>query len=136
MPGSVKTAVGRISPRCQIGQPALLLRLGPAQADQLGGDLRSRAQRAQADIAAGKLLGHHAHGELAEAEAAIGLRHGEAEDAEGRQLLDDLEGDQHILAMPAMGGLAMVFREAPELVAYQLQGLVLQRALAEAAFAP
>ena len=42
----------------------------PPSADQLGGDLRARAERADADIAARQLLGDHAHGELAEAEPA------------------------------------------------------------------
>ena len=52
----------------ELRQPLLLLRLGAAEADQLGRDLRAGAERAHADIAARQLLGHHAHRELAEAE--------------------------------------------------------------------
>ena len=70
-------------------QPARLLRVGAAEADQLAGDLRAGAERADADIGARQLLGDDAHRELAEAEPAIFLGHGQAEDAERRQLLDD-----------------------------------------------
>ena len=60
-------------------QPVGLLRVGAAEPDQLGRDLRAGAERADADIAAAQLLGDDAHGLLAEAQAALLLG-----DASGR----------------------------------------------------
>ena len=100
--GSVNTAVGRISRRGD-WQQYCLLRLGAAEPDQLGGDLRARAERADADIAARQLLGDHAHGQLAQAEPAPLLGHGQAEHAELGQLLDHRQRDQFVAQVPAVG---------------------------------
>ena len=83
-------------------QVLLLLRLGAAGADQLGRDLRARAERADADIAARQFLGDDAHGELAHAEPAPLLRHGQAEHAEIGHLLHHRQRDQLVAQMPAM----------------------------------
>jgi hypothetical protein len=68
-----------------------LLLFGAAAQDQLGGDLRARAERADADVAARQLLGDHAHRFLAEPHAAVILGDGQAEHAELRHLRDDVE---------------------------------------------
>ena len=83
MLGSVKTAVGRISPLAILGQVFLFLRLRAADQDEFGGDLGPGAERADADIAARQFLRHDAHRDLAEPHAAISLGDGEAEDAHG-----------------------------------------------------
>ena len=81
MLGSVKTAVGRISPLAIFGRYFCFLRLGAADEDQLGGDLRAGAERADADIAARQLLRDDAHRDLAEPHAAVRLGDGQAEHA-------------------------------------------------------
>ena len=81
MLGSVKTAVGRISPLAILGRYFLFLRLGAADEDQFGGDLGARAERADADIAARQFLRHDAHRDLAEPHPAIGLGDRQAEHA-------------------------------------------------------
>ena len=101
--GSVKTAVGRISARGDLRQPFGLLRLGAAAEDQLGGDLGAGAERADADVAARELLGDDAHRGLGQAGAAVFLGDGQAEDAELAHLLDDLDRDQLVLQVPAVG---------------------------------
>ena len=83
-------------------QPLALLLFGAAAEDQLGGDLRAGAERADADIAARQLLGDHAHRFLAEPHAAELLGDGEAEHAELRHLRDDLERDVAVGAVPAL----------------------------------
>ena len=115
----------------QLGQPSLLLRLGAAEADQFGRDLAARAERAEADIAARQLLRHHAHRQLAEAEPAVVLRHGQAEDAELRQRLDHRHRDIGVLPVPLMGIVAMIVGEAAELLADHGQRLVVERRVAE-----
>ena len=61
----------------------------PAAEDKFGGDLGTRAERADADIGARQFLRHDAHRFLAEAEAAVVLRDGQAEHAELGHLRDD-----------------------------------------------
>ena len=102
MLGSVKTAVGRISPLAILGSKRRFLRLRAADQDQLGGDLRARAERADADVAARQLLGDDAHRHLAEPEAAVFLGDGEAEDAELGEAADDLERDIGVGAVPVL----------------------------------
>jgi hypothetical protein len=117
-------------------QPFLLLLLGAAQADQLGGDLRAGGKRAQADVAPGQLLGHHAHGGLAQVQAAEGLGHGQAEDPQLGQLLDHLQGDQLVIQMPLVGGGPVIVGQLVELLAHHLERLVAQAGLAEVAGLP
>ena len=84
-----------------LGQPFVFLLLGAAARDQFGGDLGTRAQRADPDITARELLGDDAHGFLAEPQAAIFLRDGEPEHAELRHLRQHFERDVAVGAMPA-----------------------------------
>jgi hypothetical protein len=115
-------------------QPAGLLLLRAAEADQLGGDLRARAQRSHADIGAAQRLRHQAHRHLAEAEAAELLRHGQAEDAHLGQLADQLDRDQLVLRVPfRREGRDLGGAEAQELLARRLQHLVVEAQRAEAA---
>ena len=81
MLGSVKTAVGRISPLAILGRKWRFCSCVPPHEDQFGGDFRARAERADADIAARKLLGDDAHRDLAEPQAAVFLGDRQAEDA-------------------------------------------------------
>jgi hypothetical protein len=116
------------------GQPLLLLLVGAAQADELGRDLGAGAQRPHPDESAAHLLRHHAHGDLAHAEPAVLLGHGEAEHAELRHLLDDGGGDELVVQVPLVGGGDdLVLDEAADLVAHQLQRLVLEAEGAEMA---
>ena len=80
--GSVKTAVGRISPEAIFGRYFSFCSSVPLLQDQLAGDLGARAERADADVAARQLLGDDAHGLLAEAQPAELLRQRQAEHAE------------------------------------------------------
>ena len=106
-------------------QPLLLLFVGAAAEDQLGGDLRARAERADADIAARQLLGDHAHGLLAEPHAAVFLRDRQAEHAEIGHVRHDLDRDVAVGQVPlvrmrhhfALGELA-------HLVAHRFERLV------------
>jgi hypothetical protein len=86
--------------RGEFGQPLALLFLGAGADDQLSGDFGARAERADPDIAAREFLGHHAHRFLAEAEAAILFRDGEAEHAELGHLRQDIERDIAVGAVP------------------------------------
>ncbi len=83
-------------------QPLGLLLVGAAAEDQLGCDLRARAERAHADIAARKLLGDDAHRLLAEPHPAERLGDGQAEHAQLGHLRNDLERDVAVGAVPAM----------------------------------
>jgi hypothetical protein len=108
--------------RWRSGQPLGLLRLGPAAQDQLGGDLGSGAQAADADIAARQLLGDHAHRRLGQAKAAMFLGDRQAEHAQLGHLGDDLHRDQLVLEVPFMGMRRdPLVGEAAELVADHLQ---------------
>ena len=86
----------------ELRQPFFLLLGGAAAEDQFGGDLRARAERADADIAARQFLGDHAHGLLAEPHAAEFFRDGEPEHAELGHLRDDLERDVAVGAVPGL----------------------------------
>ena len=83
-------------------QPMLALLLRAAGQDQFGRDLRARAERAHADIAARQFLGHHAHRGLGQARAAIFLRNREAEHAQRAHFRDHVERNQFVLQMPLM----------------------------------
>ena len=89
--------------RRQTRQPLLLLLLGAAAKDQFGGDLRAGAERADADIAARQFLGDDAHRFLAETEAAVILRNGQAEDAQLGHLRDHFERDVVVAQVPVVG---------------------------------
>ena len=81
-------------------QVLALLLVGAVVEDQLAGDLRAGAERADADVAARQLLRHDAHALLAEPEAAVLLRQRQAEHAELGHLGDDLERDVLVLQVP------------------------------------
>ena len=129
----MKTAVGRISPLRNLGQPVLLLLLGATETNEFGGDLGAGAERAQADIAARQFLGHDAHGELAHAGTAEFLRHGQAEDAHFGEVLDDLERDEFVLQVPLMRRFDMVGGKGVELVADDGEEFVVEGRFAEIA---
>ena len=112
--------------RSDQGQPLGLLVFRAAQTDQFRRDLGAGAERAKADVAARELFRDHAHGELAEAQAAEFLRHGQAENAELRELIDHRERDQLILKMPLVGFLHVIVGELVELVPDHVEGLVAQ----------
>ena len=65
--------------------------------------------------------------------AAVFLRHRQAEDSKRGQFLDHSNWDQHILAVPAMGGLAVAVGKAAELVAHHDQSFVFKAGLSELA---
>ena len=112
----------------------LLLRLGAAGADQLGRDLRARAERAAADIAARQFFGDDAHRELAHAQPAPFLGHRETEHAEIGHLLHHRQRDEFVAQMPAVGVRRHLgIDEAAELAAHLLQCLVAQFERTEAA---
>ena len=79
-----------------------LLRVRPAAQDQFGGDFGPRTQRADANIAPAEFLGHHAHGGLAHAQAAMLLGDRQAEDAQFRHFVDDVDRDQLVAQVPAV----------------------------------
>ena len=107
------------------GQVLLLLLVGAGAQDQLGGDLRAGAERADADVAARQLLGDHAHGLLAEAEPAVGLGDGEGEHAELPQLGQDLGRNIAVGEVPLVRvGHHLGEREAAHLVAHGIERLV------------
>ena len=81
----------------------LPLLLCSADEDQFGGDLRARAERADADIAARQFLGHDAHRDLAEAHPAVGLGDRQAKDAHFRKPADDFERDVGVGPVPGLG---------------------------------
>src|SRR5260370_17471089 len=66
----------------ELRRRAVFLFLGATADDQLGGDLGTRSERADADIATGEFLRDDAHRLLAESEAAIAFRDLEAEHAQ------------------------------------------------------
>jgi hypothetical protein len=111
--------------RGELRQPFALLFLGAGADDQFGGDLGARAERANPDITARELLGHHAHGFLAEAQAAILFRDGEAEHAEVGHLREDLERDIAVGAVPLVRlRRDLAVGELAHLIADRRQGLV------------
>ena len=115
-----------------LGQVMGLLFRRAAQADQLRRDFRPGAERADADIAPRQFFRDHAHGDLAHAQAAALFRHGQAEHAQFRHLIDDLDGDQVVGQMPFMGmGHDLILDELVELVAHHVQHLVVQAQGAE-----
>ena len=78
----------------------MLLLLGAAAQDQLGGDLRAGSEGTDTDIGARQFLGDHAHRDLRQAHAAVLLGNRQAEDAELGHLGDDLHRDIGVLAVP------------------------------------
>ena len=103
-----------------------------AEADQLRRDLRAGAEGADADIAARQLLGHHAHGGLAEPEPPLLLGDGQAEHAKLRDSVHDLIRDELVLLVPAMGvGGDLFVGESAKLLADHVEGVVVQRPVAE-----
>ena len=104
---------------------------GAVDADQFGRDLRAGAQRPHTDIAARQFLGDHAHGDLAHAQPAIGFGDGQAEDAQFGHLVNDLQRDQLVAHMPAMGmGGDLLVGKAMKLVGDHAVGFV-QSAIAK-----
>jgi hypothetical protein len=101
--GSVKTAVGRISPLAIIGSHFSFCSVRAADQDEFGGNLGPGAERAGADIAAGEFFGDDAHRRLAHAEAAEVFRNGQAEHAELCHLVDHVHRDIVVAQVPAMG---------------------------------
>src|SRR5262249_53968780 len=106
-------------------QVFLLLLLGTTAKDQLGGDLRARAQRTHTDVGARELLGDDAHRLLAETHSAEGLGDGQAKDPKLAKLGDHLLGDVLVVEMP---GVAMrrdfAERKASHLPPHGLEGFV------------
>ena len=107
--GQIRTGVGLGEYRrrqhltgCDLGQPFLLLFASAAAEDQFGGDLRARAKRPDADIAARELFRNHAHGFLAEPHAAELFRNGQSEHAELRHLPDHFHRDVAIGPVPVL----------------------------------
>src|SRR6185437_7422566 len=86
----------------KLRQPFFLLFDGAAAENQFGGDLRARAERTDADIAARQFLGYHAHGFLAETHAAELFRNSETEYTEFRDLSDDFHRNVAVGEMPAL----------------------------------
>ena len=106
-------------------QPFALLLLGAAAENKLGGDLGAGAERADADIAARKLLGHDAHQFLAEPHAAVFLGDGQREHAELGHLRDDVERNVLIAQMPALRMRHhLAVGEFAHLVANGIEGVV------------
>ena len=83
-------------------QPLALLLFGAAAENELGGDLGTGAEAADADIAARQLLGDHAHQFLAEPHAAVVLGDGQREHAELGHLPDDIERNVLVAQMPSV----------------------------------
>jgi hypothetical protein len=141
--GEVRSGVGLREDRAgqdlaarDAGQPSLLLRLGAGAGDQLAGDLRARAERADGQEAARELLGDHAHRELAHAEAAPALVDGDAEGAELGHAGDDVVRDQAVLEVPAMRvGAHLLAGEAAEGLAHHVERVVAQGLVGKLAFA-
>ena len=134
MLGSVKTAVGRISPLAILGRYFSFCASRAADQDQFGGDLGAGAERADADIAARQLLGDDAHRDLAEPHAAVGLGDGEAEHAHLRKAGDDFERDIGVGAVPALRMRDdLGVGESPHLAADRLERLV-EAGIADRAF--
>ncbi len=107
------------------GQVAPPLRLGAGEADQLRRDLRARGEGAGTKMSARQLLGHHAHGEPAHAEAAVLLGHGEGEHPQLGHAANEVEGDERILGVPAPGvGCDLLVGEAAELSPHELERVV------------
>jgi hypothetical protein len=99
--------------------------LRAAGKDQLGGDFRARAERADADPAAREFLGDHAHRFLAEPESAEFLRNREREHAEFGHLGKDRKRDVFVLEVPALRVRHyFLICEAAHLAAHGLQRLV------------
>jgi hypothetical protein len=117
-------------------QPLRLLLRRAGQRDQLAGDLRARAQRAGGDPGPAQLLGHHAHRQLAQAQAAVLRRDAHAEGAQCGHLGHDLVGDQHVVQVPLVGPRRdALVGEAPELLAHHVQVGVDQRVVDAGALA-
>src|SRR5262249_5992484 len=76
--------------------------LGATADDQLGGDLGTRSERTNPDIAARELLRDHAHRLLTESKTAILLRDREPEHTQLRHLREDVERDVAVGAMPLL----------------------------------
>ena len=108
-----------------LGQPLAFLFLGAAAENKLGGDLGTRAEAADPDIAARQLLGHDAHRFLAEPHAAVILGDGEAEHAELGHLRNHVERNVGVAQMPLLGARSdLVVGELAHLLADRLERLV------------
>ena len=88
--------------RRNLRQPVLLLRRRATAQDQLGRDLRARAQRAHADIAARQFLRHDAHRRLAKPRTTEFLRDRQPEHAKLAHLPDHRERDELVIEVPSM----------------------------------
>ena len=123
--GSVKTAVGRVSPEASSGEPFGFLLFGAAAHDQLGRDFGAGAERADADVAARQFFGDYYHGGFGQAKAAVLFGDGQAEDAHFGQFGDDLHRNEFVFEVPFVGIRDDFFIcEAAELVADHFQFFV------------
>src|SRR5690606_21225108 len=105
-------------------KPVLSLLWRASQADQLGGDLRARAEGTQADIAARQLFRHHAHRSLAKSEPTVFFWYGEAKDAKLGQSLDHFQGNKIVCEMPLVSSFRVFVGKAPELLGDEGVGFV------------
>ena len=101
--GSLKTAVGRMAPDASPGSSSRFCSSVPHVEDQLAGDLRARAQGADPQRRPRDLLGDDAHRDPALSAPSEGLRDRHPEDAQLGQSLDQLKGDQLVVAVDALG---------------------------------
>src|SRR5690606_15671735 len=105
-------------------KPVLSLLWRASQADQLGGDLRARAEGTQADIAARQLFRHHAHRSLAKSEPTVLFWYGEAKDTKLGQSLDHFQGNKIVCEMPLVSSFRVFVGKAPELLGDEGVGFV------------
>ena len=97
----------------------------PPDQDQLGGDLRACAERADADIAARQLLGDDAHRHLAEPHAAVASGIVRPNTPISARPRDDFERDVGVGAVPVLRvGDDLGVGEAAHFRADRLEGLV------------
>src|SRR5690606_2732876 len=111
-PGAERLAGG------ELGQPTLLLLLVAEPPDVVGAQavVRGHRQRERA-VVAGDLLDHGGDAQRAQADAAVFLRHGHAEQAELPELADGLAGEGLRLVPRAGVGLDLRLTEIADGVA-------------------
>src|SRR6516165_3121131 len=115
-------------------QPARLLRVGATEADQLAGDFRAGAERADPDISARQLFGDDAHRRLAEPEPAMFFGDRHPEDADASELFDDRQRDQLVAAMPLLSKWRdLPLAEAAHLIANHFEGRIIDADVSECA---